>query len=216
MKRLILALLTVITAFSCNKQVLKPKVSEVIITIDDTPYMPERTEKILNIFEKYNIKDVTFFCVGEALLNEPRLANRIAKDHILANHTMTHPHLSILDSILFNYEVFQCQKIVDSINISLNKPVNNWFRPPYSDVTEEQIEYLGNKGLDIVWWNSGASDWKENITKKEIFDETMSSIELCENTPVILFHHGIYETLDSILSEFEKRDIEVVPLYKIK
>ena len=61
----------------------------VALTFDDGPH-PDYTPQLLDMLRDYNVK-ATFFVVGKAVSNYPKLTRRIANEgHELANHSYTH------------------------------------------------------------------------------------------------------------------------------
>jgi peptidoglycan/xylan/chitin deacetylase (PgdA/CDA1 family) len=77
---------------NANIERLHQGLKEVVITIDDGPTQGV-TDKILDILEKYGVQ-ATFFSVGNRAKQHPELMARMAREgHIVANHTLTHPHI---------------------------------------------------------------------------------------------------------------------------
>lgn len=68
---------------------------EVVLTIDDGPTAGV-TDKVLDILDRHDVQ-ATFFVVGKRAKKHPELLARMAREgHIVANHTMTHPHIGNL------------------------------------------------------------------------------------------------------------------------
>ncbi|MCP4255040.1 MAG: polysaccharide deacetylase family protein [Candidatus Scalindua sp.] len=191
----IILLAFILLGIGCSKEVEVPKKRkpmhtashvEYVLTFDDAPGNPDNVKEMLKYLKRYKVT-ATFFCVGHLLRTEPELATRIAKEHTLANHTMTHSYLSKVDT--WKWEVLECQKIVDSINLANNKPLNRYFRPPYGDLRKDQLEYLTSIGIKTVMWDVATEDW----TKKSVslmFSDIKSGVGnmLVGDIPIILMH----------------------------
>ncbi len=219
-----ITLIAVMMFSMCGEPIIEDLVIDdtkyVCITVDDAPYFPEETEDLLDILQDYNV-EATFFCVGEALLNEPELASRIAQEHVMANHTYSHINLGDLEDTSkydnhfiaeLNLQVYGTQEIIDSINLSVDRPLNKYFRPPYGSLNELGKIVLTD-WVRLTWWNISAGDWDPNIEPGYIFDHTMEYVYKSE-IPIILFHLGdnTEAGLVKVLDEFNRKGIKVISL----
>jgi len=198
------------TIIGCEANLTTPnKVKEVVITIDDAPI--QNTFDMLKVLKKHNVQ-ATFFCVGEYIeKDELHLADSIAKYHILANHTYSHLHLSE-KSLFENYdkEILYNQIIIDSINLLYSKPLNNYFRAPYSAILDCQQDTLMMRGFKMCWWDCASEDWDPSISVKEIVTHNMDYIRSNDKT-ILLFHlsNNSVAALDSMLTIFEIENIKI-------
>jgi len=200
---------------SCEKTIIYP-VKEVVITIDDAPSSPQNTSKILDVLKKYNVQ-ATMFCIGQYLEQYPDLAQRIAREQTMANHSYSHFNFKSKDkSILFEQELYKNQILVDSINTSVGKPTNRLFRFPYGACTDNEINYLLDYEFTICWWDLDASDWDNNVSVESIMNYYDTHLYNKTEIPVILFHlsNNSVIALDKLLYKFEKKGIKVISLQK--
>ena len=209
MKKL-LVLLLALSLFSCAKMEIKPSIKQVVITVDDAPQFPSNTFQMMSVLSGYK---ATFFAQGYYLEIFPELGHRIAKDFTLANHTYSHPNLEDRPDLLIN-EVFSTQKMVDSINLSVGKPLNNFFRFPYGACNTFQVDYLLEQGEYIVYWDLDASDWSKDVSLEDIKDYYRQNLDNFQGTPIILFHlsDNSIEGMRWLLGELKSRNIEVISL----
>lgn len=123
---------------------------EVVITIDDGPTVGV-TDRILDILDKHNVQ-ATFFVVGNRAKQHPELMARMAREgHIVANHTVTHPHIG---------------KIADDVNFftrRLKRSAKRKIRQEILGAHELISPYLGNATKYYfrapgASWNSKATD----------------------------------------------------------
>lgn len=123
---------------------------EIVITIDDGP-TDGVTDKILDILEHHNVQ-ATFFVVGNRAKKHPELMERMTREgHIVANHTMTHPHIG---------------KLAQDVNFftrRLKKSAKKKIRQEILGAHELLSPYLGNSPKYYfrapgASWGSKASD----------------------------------------------------------
>jgi len=104
----------------------------------DNNYIPDATEKILNLLEKYDQK-VTFFVLGELYEWYPETINEIEKrGHEIAYHT--HSHV-----ILANSEKLEKQLKLSDDFIERFKPIG--FRAPQIFITRDSMACLKKRGF---------------------------------------------------------------------
>jgi len=93
---------------------------DIAITFDDHP-MPDgvlftakkRTEQLLKACDNHQCKTV-FFCIGNCCRKDPSSVELVEKrGHFLANHSLTHPHLSELSLSEIREELEKTDEILD-------------------------------------------------------------------------------------------------------
>ena len=185
-------------------------VREVVLTFDDAPNFPEYTSKILDVLNKHEVK-ATFFCIGQSLIRYPDLANRIATEQFMGNHTFTHINLENSDLIsIYKQEILQTQFIIDSL-----QPYNkHYFRPPFSKLSLKQKITLLSNGFDVVMWDLSAEEWDNNVSTEDVVDYFHNNLYSKAQIPIILFHlnNSAVEALDILLTEFKEKTIKVITL----
>lgn len=185
-------------------------VEEVVLTFDDSPNFPENTVNILDVLKKHEVK-ATFFCVGESLRKYPDIANRIANEQYMGNHTYTHIKVGESNiSEIYDYEILQTQNIIDSLQYQNQL----YFRPPYGNLTESQKKFLINKGYKIIMWDMSAEEWNDKVTTQNVINYFHNNLYYSAQIPVILFHlsNSTVEALDILLTEFKEKNISVISL----
>jgi peptidoglycan/xylan/chitin deacetylase (PgdA/CDA1 family) len=116
------------------------KAIDIAITIDDYPMSDgvifstkERTEAFLKACDYYHCK-VAFFCIGQDCKKEKSnyyLSQINDHGHFLANHSMSHYHLSSQSLAEFEFEVKETEAILTPY-----KNMRKWFRYPFLDYGE--------------------------------------------------------------------------------
>ncbi|MDM5313844.1 polysaccharide deacetylase family protein [Peribacillus frigoritolerans] len=126
----------------------------IALTFDDGPediYTP----KILEILKQKNVK-ATFFVTGEQVEYFPDMLKKIqAEGHVIGNHTWDHPQLSKLTDA-------QMIESVQSTSAEIEKVTGtktNLFRPPYGEISDNQINILNKLGYRSIGWTIDTLDW---------------------------------------------------------
>lgn len=128
---------------------------QVSLTFDDVPDLIY-TPQILDILHKYGVQ-ATFFAVGNRAEAHPEMIKRMLREgHVIGSHTFTHPNCNKIDEERFRSEITRTEQALSSI--TGYKPT--LYRPPYGNVTEQQIVWLGSRNYHIINWNVDSLDWK--------------------------------------------------------
>ncbi|OXM87790.1 polysaccharide deacetylase family protein [Paenibacillus rigui] len=128
---------------------------QVSLTFDDVPDLIY-TPQILDILHNYGVR-ATFFVVGNRAAAHPEIIRRMVRDgHAIGSHTFTHPNCNKVSDTKFQNEITRTEQTL--ANITGYKPT--LFRPPYGNVTEQQILWLASQQYHIINWNVDSLDWK--------------------------------------------------------
>jgi peptidoglycan/xylan/chitin deacetylase (PgdA/CDA1 family) len=122
---------------------------EVWITIDDGP-SPVHTTKILDILQQFDAR-ATFFVVGERAEKYPHLVTEIlARGHVLANHTQTHPRGSFwcAGPRKIRNEIDRC---AETLRTTPERPAT-LFRAPGGMVNPFVHPALARRAMMLVGW----------------------------------------------------------------
>ena len=109
------------------------------ISVDDWDSISTRvennTERLLDLFDKYNVK-ATFFVLGWVAERYPELVKKIdSKGHEVACHGYSHQLIYKQKPELFKEETFKAKMILEDI---ISKPVNGYRAASYS-ITKESM-----------------------------------------------------------------------------
>ena len=172
----------------------------------DAAWGADKTGKILDILDDYNIK-ATFFLVGFWIDAYPSLTHEIAsRGHEIGTHSSTHPQMSKLSSQQMRTELTDCmQKITD---ITGNRVT--LFRPPFGDYNNTLIEVSRSLNVMPIQWSVDSLDWK-GLSAKEIKLRVMKA----KNGSIILCHNNsdhIVEALPLIITALMNKGLKFVPI----
>ena len=105
---------------------------KIALSFDDGPH-PTKTDKILDILEKYNVK-ATFFMVGSQAEYCPETAKRVAElGHEIGNHTQNHKSLAKLTEAELDVEL----SLAENAITEACGYIPSLFRPPEGVCTEK-------------------------------------------------------------------------------
>jgi peptidoglycan/xylan/chitin deacetylase (PgdA/CDA1 family) len=128
----------------------------VALTFDDGP---DRTftPQILNVLKQYNVK-ATFFLIGRRAAEHPDIVRRIVREgHVVGNHSYSHPLFTKLTVGEFARQIGDAESVLTDLTGYAPKFV----RPPYGEITEEQLLWADSRHYTIVNWNVDSLDWKQ-------------------------------------------------------
>ena len=148
----------------------------IYLTFDDGP-IPELTPWILDVLKEYNI-NATFFCVGENIIRNPELFERIiAEGHQVGNHTFNHLKGWKVSKNIYNENIEKCQILTKT----------TLFRPPYGRIKKSQYKSIV-KEYKVVFWDVLSYDYDKLTSPKKCLD---NSIRYTRNGSIIVFHDNI-------------------------
>lgn len=159
---------------------LDPSKPMIAMTFDDGPYSPV-TEKILDVFEKYNGK-ATFFCVGSRVSEYASSVQRAYNMGCeIGSHTYSHVYLTGLKAKGIKKEQNKTNKAIR--NIIGCEPTA--LRPPGGFVNAKVRK---NMKVPMICWSVDSEDWKSRNTKK-----ILKECKKLEDGDIVLMH-DLYPT----------------------
>ncbi len=180
------------------------------MTFDDGP-SAKLTAKLLDLLAARHIK-VTFFVIGENVVQHPELVQRAAREgHEIGNHSWSHPYLAKMSDEGVRQ---QLQKTDDAIkNAAGTRPT--LMRPPYGSLTARQKKWIHDEfGYRIILWDVDPLDWKRpgpTVVCNRIVKETRpGSIVLSHD-----IHPGTIEAMPSTLDQLEAKGFKFVTVSEL-
>lgn len=168
----------------------------VYLTFDDGP--TETTRWVLDLLKEEEIH-ATFFCVGNNLLRNPDLKDRILNEgHILGSHTMSHERATKTKVTAYS----------DSVESALELAGSALFRPPYGRLPLAHKLRLP-KEAKIIMWSWLSYDFDENVTPGKIL-ERLKSVKPGD---ILVFHDNekvdqrIREILPSVIESLKMKGL---------
>lgn len=162
---------------------------DIFLTFDDGP-IPKLTDYVLETLEAYNAK-ATFFCVGDNISKFPEICNNVVeKGHRLGNHTFNHLKGWKTDDKLYLENIEKCQ---DSILAHQITPFKQLFRPPYGQITKNQIKLLKDR-FHIIMWDILSYDFEMSHSPQKSLERI---IQKTIPGSIVVFHDN-YKAEDKI------------------
>lgn len=156
----------------------------------DAAWGADKTLKILEILEKYDVK-ATFFLVGFWLDKYPEETKAIAESGCeIGNHSNNHLQMSKLSADKISEELSYVNDAV--YKLTGKKPT--YFRPPFGDYDNELIETAENMGLQTIQWSVDSLDWK-GLSATEITSRVTKNVK---NGSIVLFHNNSDNILEAL------------------
>lgn len=169
---------------------------KIALTFDDGPH-PVKTEMILNVLRKYNVKG-TFFTIGQNAERYPEVLQKVmAEGHEIANHTYDHKSIYKLNESELQLSVRKCSKIIYEITGEEPK----LFRPPEGFMNDNIARFMDSEGYNVILWKIDTYDWKGR-SSEDIYQTVTTKINCGD---IILMHDYIWrkshtpEALDIII-----------------
>ncbi|WP_454191671.1 polysaccharide deacetylase family protein [Paenibacillus sp. Marseille-Q7038] len=187
-----------------------PNIKRIALTFDDVPD-PRFTPQILDVLKESGVK-ATFFVNGQRVVNHPELAKRIHDEgHVIGNHSFTHPDFNKISMSAFIAEINKTEQAILPITGYIPKII----RPPYGEITEEQLIWAAEHKYQIVNWNVDSVDWK-GLNKEQVLTNILSGIR---PGAIVLQHggggygsklQGTIEALPEVIKALKNQGYELV------
>ncbi|TBL67904.1 polysaccharide deacetylase family protein [Paenibacillus thalictri] len=182
------------------------------LTFDDAPD-DKYTPQVLDILKKYNVK-ATFFVVGSRAEKHPGMVKRMVQEgHIVGNHSYNHALFPKLDDDTFKHQINKTDDIINKLTGYNPK----FFRPPYGEISESQLNWAASRNILVVNWNVDSQDWRQ-VNEQRVIHNVMKDVKPgC----IILQHSaggpgqdlsGTVKALPSIIEQIRAKGISLVTL----
>ncbi len=128
--------------------------NDVALTFDDGPN-DAATPQLLEVLARHKVR-ATFFAMGSYARQRPGIARAVvAAGHLVGNHTMSHPKLSVESAARVRQELVDCSAALEDITGTEIK----YFRPPFGARRPVVLRIARELGLVPVMWNVTGYDW---------------------------------------------------------
>ncbi|WP_156504758.1 polysaccharide deacetylase family protein [Bradyrhizobium diversitatis] len=189
---------------------------EVVLTFDDGPY-PPTTSKVLAALANECVR-ATFFLIGQHAAEFPDMVKRIAREgHTVGHHTWSHPFMA---HIPFDKAMADLDRGIAAVEMALHgtsttTPSTPFFRFPYFESTQAELDLLQSRGIVVFGADLWASDWEEITPEQEL--KLVTDRLAASGKGIILFHDNKVRTAAMMpaflryLRENGYRVVHVVP-----
>ena len=157
----------------------------IALTID-AAWDADKTPFILDTLDKYNVK-ATFFLCGVWVKQYPDYVKEIARrGHEIGNHSLTHPHMSRMDTIAIQKELSD----LDDMLQELTGKRSTLFRAPFGEYNDTVIKAAHEVGYEVIQWSRDTVDWKKDRSAQTILDGVLKKLQ---SGDIILCHNNGYK-----------------------
>ncbi|AXP81028.1 Peptidoglycan-N-acetylglucosamine deacetylase [Mariniflexile rhizosphaerae] len=157
------------------------------LTFDDGP-TPEITNWTLNTLKEYNAK-ATFFCIGNNIEKHPEIFQNILNEgHAIGNHTNNHIKGWKTKAKDYIENTLEAENIITNQIQDSEFRVQNFFRPPYGQITPKQGNKLLELNYKIIMWDVLSFDWDKDVSKETCLKNVTSN---ATNGSIVVFHDSI-------------------------
>ena len=181
---------------------------KIIYLTFDAGYENGNTPAILDALKKHQAPAV-FFVVGNFIKDNPDLIRRIlADDHIIGNHTMTHPDLPQISSMdAFQKELQDVEELYTSLT---GEAMTKFYRPPRGIYSTENLSMAKELGYSTFFWSLAYVDWiqDQQPSREEAFQKLLTRIH---PGAIVLLHNTSStnaEILDELLTKWDEMGYE--------
>jgi polysaccharide deacetylase family sporulation protein PdaB len=165
------------------------KEKKIAISID-VSWGIDRTDDILKVLDKYNVK-ATFFIVGAWIDQYPDKLKAIhEKGHEIGNHSNKHPIMTTTSKEQMIKEI----AIVDAKIMAITGQGTTLFRCPSGEYNNLVIETVEATNHYCVQWNVDSIDWKEQGAEIE-YNRIIKSTK---PGSILLFHNNAKYTPENL------------------
>jgi peptidoglycan-N-acetylglucosamine deacetylase len=182
---------------------------EVVLTFDDGPAVG-KTEKVLDILDKYNVK-ASFMMVGQMARNHPEIAQEVlARGNSIGSHTFSHKDLATMN---FDAALAEITKGDTAVSKAVAEPVGA-FRFPYLASTSRLRRALAGRGIVVMDVNIDSKDYFTN-SPDMVFHRTMASVRQQKKGIILMhdIHNRTIAMLPKLLEGLKTEGYHVVNLH---
>ena len=127
---------------------------QIALTFDDGPN-DAATPELLEVLARHGVR-ATFFAMGSYARQRPEMVRAAAAaGHLLGNHTMSHPKLSVQPAARVRQELADCNAVLEDVT----GVAAHFFRPPFGARRPMVLRAARELGLTPVMWNVTGYDW---------------------------------------------------------
>ncbi|WP_155253425.1 polysaccharide deacetylase family protein [Bradyrhizobium japonicum] len=166
---------------------------EVVLTFDDGPF-PPTTSKVLAALANECVR-ATFFLIGQHAAEYPDMVKRIAREgHTVGHHTWSHPFMAHIpfEKAMSDVDRGIAADEMALRGVSTTTPSTPFFRFPYFESTQAQLDLLQSRGIVVFGADLWASDWEEMTPEQQL--KLVTERLAASRKGIILFHDNKVRT----------------------
>jgi peptidoglycan/xylan/chitin deacetylase (PgdA/CDA1 family) len=163
-----------------------PTSRRVVALTFDAGASPSGLPKIRRVLNERNVK-ATFFLTGSFTQRYPVRARNVAREHVLGNHTQTHPDLTTLTNLEVRQEIMRAQRTIVGITGENPRP---YFRFPFGARDARTIRVVNNRCYVAVRWTVDTLGWQGTSGGRSVSSVVERVRQGLRPGAIILMHVG--------------------------
>ena len=168
---------------------------EFLLTFDDGPSGDDRTENLIELLNKENIRSF-FFLLGERVKKQGGKLTDLYQQQCVGSHGFQHKSHQ-------KWEGWETSLNKTSLELAKHFNPPFWFRPPYGQRSVPLLKSLDQKNSKVMLWNIDSQDWNRNLSAKQVTDRVVT-LMLLRRKGIILFHDIKNKALSHSMPELIK------------
>ena len=197
-----------------------PVTDRVVALTFDAGANADGVRPVLRVLRNRHVP-ATFFLTGRFVQRFPVLARRIADEHLVGNHTLTHPDLTTLSDRAVAGEVRRAERVI--LRRTGEDP-RRFFRFPYGARDARTIGLVNDLCYVPFRWTVDTLGWKGTSGGMSTDEVVRRVVDAAEPGAVVLMHVGSNPddgtTLDAdalprVVRQLRLRDYELVRLARV-
>jgi len=169
----------------------------------------EYIPKMLDIFEKNDVR-ITFFFEGKWAEKNPEVVKEIyEKGHEVGSHGYSHVKYTTLSKEDCEKDLKKSEEILKKI--TGEKP--SLFAPPYGDFNEQVVKIAEDLGYKVILWSLDTIDWN-NPSPQTIVERVMTKYH---NGAIVLMHptKNTVEALPDIIAKLKEKGFKITKVSEV-
>lgn len=163
-----------------------PTAEKVVALTFDAGANGDAVRPILGTLTAENAR-ATFFLTGSFVKTYPKKSTRIARLHLVGNHTMTHPDLTTLSDLRVIRQVRRAERVIRD---TTGEDPRRFFRFPYGAGDARTIALVNDLCYVPFRWTVDTLGWQGSsggMTVKKVVDRVMAA---ARPGAIVLMHAG--------------------------
>jgi peptidoglycan/xylan/chitin deacetylase (PgdA/CDA1 family) len=150
---------------------------------------------ILETLDNRNVP-ATFFLTGRFVQNFPDRSRRIAREHLVGNHTMTHPDLTTLTRLEIRAEVRSAEHVIRE---RTGEDPRRFFRFPFGARDARTIRIVNDLCYVAFRWTVDTHGWQGTSGGRTAAEVIRRVLAAAQPGEIVLMHVGSHPTDHSTL-----------------
>jgi peptidoglycan/xylan/chitin deacetylase (PgdA/CDA1 family) len=142
--------------------------------------------KIRRVLDRHDAP-ATFFLTGAFVERYPVPSQNLAREHVIGNHSATHPDLTTLDRAAVRREVTEAEQVIVGVTGENPRP---YFRFPFGARDTRTIRVVNNRCYVAVRWTVDTLGWQGTSGGRSVSSVVQTVRHGLQPGAIVLMHVG--------------------------